>query len=90
MPYIKPFDRSQVDSEIDHLIVELLEFQQQSRSGACNYTFTRILHSVFGLDNPTYEKINTCIGILGCVQQELYRRKAVPYEEKKIIENGDI
>jgi len=30
------------------------------------------------------------IGVLECVKQEFYRRKVAPYEDIKIIENGDI
>jgi len=30
------------------------------------------------------------MGVLECVKQEFYRRRAVPYEEEKIEENGDI
>jgi hypothetical protein len=38
----------------------------------------------------SYKSINDVIGVLECVKQEFYRRIAVPYEDKKIEQNGDI
>ena len=37
-----------------------------------------------------YETINTIIGALECCKMEMYRRIAVPYEDIKIAENGDV
>jgi hypothetical protein len=39
---------------------------------------------------PKYTNINTAIGILACIQKELYRRVAAPYEDKKCEINGDV
>ena len=37
-----------------------------------------------------YTAINEVMGVLACVQAELYRRIAVPYEETKAKENGEV
>ena len=37
-----------------------------------------------------YARINELIGVLECAKLELYRRIAVPYEDTKIAENGDV
>jgi hypothetical protein len=37
-----------------------------------------------------YTTINAVIGVLECAKMELYRRVAVPYEERKRAENGDV
>jgi hypothetical protein len=37
-----------------------------------------------------YSNLNEVIGALDCAKLELYRRVAVPYEDKKIEENGDV
>jgi hypothetical protein len=37
-----------------------------------------------------YRRINEVMGALECAKQEFYRRVAVPYEDKKIKENGDV
>lgn len=38
----------------------------------------------------TYASINEAIGVLECAKLELYRRVAVPYEDRKIEQNGDV
>lgn len=38
----------------------------------------------------TYRDINEVMGALECAKQEFYRRVAVPYEDQKIKENGDV
>lgn len=57
--------------------------------GELNYHITCLLVEYLG-DNYNYAKINEVMGVLGCVQAELYRRIAVPYEEQKRFDNGDI
>jgi hypothetical protein len=61
--------------------------------GELNYVLTTIiLHYL--QDNGTgkrcYEKYNSIMGALSCIQHELYRRMIAPYEDKKIQENGDV
>lgn len=46
-----------------------------------------MLHSAH--DNVA-ELMDAITGVVRCCQMELYRRVAVPYEEKKIVENGDV
>lgn len=38
----------------------------------------------------SYDLINEVIGVLECAKQEIYRRVAIPYEDQKIKENGDV
>jgi hypothetical protein len=38
----------------------------------------------------SYQTINDIVGALEGAKLEFYRRVAVPYEDKKIIENGDV
>lgn len=56
--------------------------------GDINYTFSRILGGVMG--SISYSKIALITGVLENIKQEFYRRAASPYEDKKILENGDI
>jgi hypothetical protein len=56
--------------------------------GDINYVFSRILGSIMG--DVSYSKIAIITGVLENIKQEYYRRVAEPYEDKKIIENGDI
>lgn len=91
MPYIKQENRSILEDAIEKLNHALLNnFSDYTKSGAINYTITKLLHKNYNLDHPSYQDINNAIGVLECVKQELYRKKAVPYEEFKILENGDV
>ena len=95
MPYIKQEDRK--DLSYDGI--------SPKNSGQLNYLLTQIiliyLDNIreyipnFGT-NPgkylanTYSDYNAVMGVLECIKQELYRRLVVPYENKKITENGDV
>lgn len=56
--------------------------------GDINYVFSRIISGVMG--DVSYPKIAIATGVLENIKQEFYRRVASPYEDKKILENGDI
>ncbi len=85
MPYI---DKNKRDLVVDHLLYALKHEKDVGfKAGELNYCITTILN----LTNPkTYSDYNTLIGVLECVKMEFYRRAIVPYENKKIKENGDV
>jgi hypothetical protein len=56
--------------------------------GDINYVFSRVLGGL--MRDPSYNKIAMITGVLENIKQEFYRRIASPYEDKKIVENGDI
>jgi len=56
--------------------------------GDINYCFSRILGGLMG--QVSYGKIAMITGVLENIKQEFYRRVAGSYEDKKIIQNGDI
>lgn len=56
--------------------------------GDINYCFSRILGGLMG--QVSYSKIAIITGVLENIKQEFYRRVAEAYEDKKILENGDI
>lgn len=58
--------------------------------GELNYAITKICLEYFNVTRACYTSINDVIGALECAKQEFYRRVAVPYEEKKQAENGDV
>jgi hypothetical protein len=86
MPYIK--HRGLMDDALNAVLAVVLEPGRTITTGDLNYLITRILAAFIG--SPSYARINEMIGVLECVKLELYRRMAVPYEEKKKIDNGDI
>lgn len=80
MPYIKNERRFAIDSgEIPKDVGEL------------NYAITRMLHKYLVTGTKiNYQRFNDIVGVLECSKQEIYRRLIASYEDKKIVENGDV
>jgi len=78
MPYIKKEQR-----------MELLE-RLPNDVGELNYCINKIIVSYIEEKGENYQTYNDIMGVLACVQHELYRRKVGPYEDVKIEENGDL
>lgn len=57
--------------------------------GELNYCVTKMLLSYWSIE-PSYQNINDILGALEGAKLEFYRRVVVPYEDKKIEENGDV
>uniref|UniRef100_A0A6M3LST6 Uncharacterized protein n=1 Tax=viral metagenome TaxID=1070528 RepID=A0A6M3LST6_9ZZZZ len=86
MPYILPEQRKRLDIGLATLI-ELIK--EEATAGELNYAITKLC--IAKMDNTySYARINNIIGVLECVKQEFYRRLAVPYENEKAEENGDV
>ena len=81
MPYIKP-DRRAWLREYDYSPLP-------KTAGELNYVFSRLIDRVLGND-PSYEDLNTVIGVLTCCSEEVYRRVGGKLEDKKCLENGDV
>lgn len=79
MPYLKAIDRER-----------LLKGGPAFVPGDLNFIFSRACKDYIANHGPSYQAINDCIGALECAKLELYRRTAAPYEDKKILENGDV
>ena len=91
MPYIKQKDRVALRPLVEALMDELSKQKSMDKAvGTVNYTFSRILGRVLNIHGLRYCNLNALIGVLECCKMELYRRIAVPYEEKKIADNGDV
>jgi len=87
MPYIPKENREALEPEIVLLAAKLVG--GGCNAGELNYIVSRLCNTVFDT-NPSYSRGNTVMGVLECAKAEFYRRKLAPYEDKKIIENGDI
>ncbi len=60
-------------------------------AGELNYAITRIVDDyLVRAGGLRYAHLNEAIGALECAKLELYRRLAVPYEDRKIAESGDV
>ena len=91
MPYIKKERREELDAAIGNLVYILKNVDEgQDIVGDINYIFTRIIYMAYSGGKQSYSKINAIIGIFECAKMEFYRRIAVPYEDFKARENGDV
>lgn len=59
-------------------------------AGELNYQITRLLVNYTQQHTLKYKTINDVMGALEGAKAEYYRRVAAPYEDGKIIENGDV
>lgn len=90
MPYIKQEDRGRFDPHIVALLAALTRDGTNSpKSGEVNYVISKLIWELFE-SAPSYNEGNSLMGALECAKLEFYRRKMAPYEDKKILENGDV
>ena len=59
-------------------------------AGDMNYMITKLCDEYLQRKGLKYEHLNAIIGVLECAKLEMYRRLAAPYENQKILENGDV
>jgi hypothetical protein len=78
MPYIKKERRDNLKERLPLV------------AGDLNYIISRICDEYITRRGLSYGAINEVMGVLTCVQTELYRRVAAPYEDKKCRENGEV
>ncbi len=69
--------------------VELANGRRPRSVGELNYCITRLMIE-YCHDNLSYGDINDVLGAVEGAKMEFYRRMAVPYEEFKRGENGDV
>lgn len=77
MPYIPKSERNKVYEGL------------YKNAGCLNYKIHQVINDYFEQNNRNYQTINDVIGVLSCVQMELYRRMVGDYEKIKILQNGD-
>ena len=84
MPYIKMESREKFNDvcrEISNKIED---------PGELNYVFTILCHLYLKKKGKCYKNINEIMGVFSCCSREFYRKIASPYEDLKVIENGDV
>lgn len=93
MPYIKKEDRKQYDDLIDDLSVELEGKDNDTLSGHLNYVLFRLagLLAQGTINNPgNYARLAVIRSSMKEANDEFHRKVMVPYEDRKIKENGDV
>ncbi len=79
MPYIKFEDQARIESG-----------ERPKTPGELNYLLSSVALKYWVNSPENYAAINDILGAFEGAKQEFYRRIAVPYENKKIRDNGDI
>ena len=79
MPYIPPSEQKKVD--YDNLI---------TNAGQFNYALHQLISIYIEQNDFNYQTFNDIVGGLECAKMELYRRSIAPYEDRKILQNGDV
>ena len=101
MPYIDAERRKRIDAAARDLAAAIILEHNKidhggngeaacltTKAGLLNYAITTLILRTMG--DIKYWKIALLTGVLENVKQELYRRMASPYEDKKCAENGDV
>lgn len=83
MPYIKQEQRWFLEPILEPLL------KLKISGGDLNYVITRLMISATG-KNPSYEERRAVIADVHEAANEYRRRRMAPYEDRKIIENGDV
>lgn len=80
MPYIpKPRRRSILD-----------DGDCPANGGELNFVITTVIDEYMKAHGISYTRIADVLSALEGAKQEFYRRVAAPYEDSKIIQNGDV
>jgi len=87
MPYIKREQRKKWEKPLKEVKKLTDKIDTFDIDGELNYFITSILKQTY---SPKYFNYNKAMGLLECIKQEYYRRVVAPYEDLKIIENGDL
>lgn len=88
MPYIKQDQRPVIDMHVAHIAEHVKFMPATDAAGALNYTCTTLALKLF--PQRKYWVLALVIGVIVTVVLEFYRRRAAPYEDDKIAENGDV
>jgi len=100
MPYIDKKNREIYNSLIDEIALKLNSSEQLA--GDLNYVISRLCWQLCGyipkepdsrnmlIGERKYFQMNQILGAMEAAKFELYRKIVAPYEDKKILENGDI
>ena len=78
MPYIDKTDQAKYDAnKLEHC-------------GILNYAINQLVNDYIEQNGKCYQTFNDVTGALENAKLEIYRRLVAPYEDEKIVENGDV
>ncbi len=65
------------------------EGRKATKPGELNYQMSQLVKSYMAMKGLSYTTLNDIAGVLACLQMEVYRRISAPYEDQKLIDNGE-
>lgn len=94
MPYIKQEDRSALEPFLEDLLDGLghdnTEETLKFTPGVLNYIVTKLAFKYRDVHGENYQTYNDIAGALANANLEFYIRQARPYEDLKILDNGEV
>ena len=84
MPYIKDKDKLEMNDAINDLLMFIRS------KGDLNYAISELVGKLIVATGISYTNMSEKIDAVHDAECELRRRLLDPYEDKKIIENGDV
>lgn len=98
MPYISPQERKYINPTNEGTgDRDTIDMPYISGVGELNFAVTTLVDNYLSAlrefrkaGENNYEEYNSVIGVLESAKLEIYRRLVAPYENKKIVLNGDV
>lgn len=87
MPYIKSNEKKKWEAALENIDITT---ESGISPGDLNYIITRIIHMYVNHKGLNYTYLNDVVGVLESAKAEFQRRVVGPYEDNKIVLNGDV
>ena len=87
MPYILSKERDRLKPATDAAAAVI---DKNTTAGDLNYMISLMAKAYIDAKGLRYEHLNAVVGALDSAKAEFQRRVVAPYEDKKIVENGDV
>ncbi|MEW5773359.1 MAG: hypothetical protein AB1916_07515 [Thermodesulfobacteriota bacterium] len=84
MPYIPADRRPRFDPHLEQAAAQI------ETEGDLNYCITKLAALFLERVGTNYANLALCASAMEHAKLEWYRRRTAPYEDKKILENGDV
>lgn len=92
MPYVTEKWKYKYQQCLERLSYRLVEdtFGGRENNGVVVYVIYLLLKRIYGREASNFEVKSNALKVLESAKLEYFRRVMAPYEDKKIIENGDV
>jgi len=90
MPYLTKEEKEKFDPKYKETLSFLEKMDIKDLTGHLNYMVFRTVKVWTKKNGKKYFVFAAIVGTMICCVLEIYRRLVAPYEDKKILENGDV